>query len=226
MFILRWISMAFAILGFIIFGTIVYFSFSPLKKTLASTPTISTILNCNESKVVENVRKLDDNTIKSLKDQFGTKLPAVVIRDFSNTMDTVVSAFGTQTQITVTYCTTEDKEALQRIKKYFEENKNYNSGSIDNLISGLNQIPAINISNFSLSVQSVVARTSYCITPINRMSILLYSFIESPTYSNENLVVLFDIKFIEESEAKAFEKIISNLLITGQYFKSSLRCNE
>ncbi len=222
MFVLRWLSNIFAVLGFVLAAFLVYSALYPISSVNQKKISLNTIIGCDEQIAVSDVMSFSESELATVQN-LGPSVPVQAVRDFTGSLDNLTQYMGTRPVIDVTYCTFNDK-GISEIEAYFKEHdKEYSYGSVDEMISKLNELPYLQISQINIQIPAFTARSTYCKSPIHKSEFYLFSEIPVGTSST---VVMFRISLEPDPEAPLEYKSAGNLVETGQFIKSQIYCNE
>jgi hypothetical protein len=221
MFLFRWISNILSIIGIICAILLVYFGFFPLKVKEQQNIKLTDIFsNCKVNNILTNSESLTADKISELNSQIGAGVPLDLVNNyFLNSLKPIAKKAGMEPRLTITSCEVDDTNPITKVDDFFNAKVNfYNKGSVDQVISKINQLPFIKISSVDIKLPSLLAKTNFCNAPIHRS---VFYFFAQPTEKN---IVMLEVNLQSAASRNQFQKISDNLLTTGQYVKSKLYC--
>lgn len=228
MFIIRWIANIVAPVGFILAFLLAYFAIKPL--TVPSQPelSLSSFLECEVSSIDQLSSFLSDEQIVEIKSQVGNGVPVELMNEFAfgKVTSSLINSMGSTTTLKTSYCEL-DKDSEEIIKSIQErldtQNNYYTYSTLNEFIDKINTLPAARISAYDLKVPSTFVRTTYCNKPINQSNYYLFAIV--PGKDEKNNVVMFQMNFIDNTNAAKQNVFARNIIQTGQYFKHKFNCN-
>lgn len=231
MFLFRWITTLLATVGYIVAVVLCFFAFFPLQYSPSPKLKLSSILNCEEKTIGTNSTVnfssiINTEEAKSLKDALGSNLPSDIIDPLVQNINNISGNLGSKTKLSMSYCDfpRDAKVSIDLLEKYLESKKqNYTYGSADHFVTNINKLPFAQITSLEVKIPTMIAKSSYCLTPVNKSDIYLFSIFN---VMNVKKVIMFNITLVDD-EAKMYtkDKVIRNLLETGQYIKAKVYCN-
>lgn len=226
MFIFRWLTRIVAGLGFVMAIVLAYFAFNP--KTVEAKEldiSLKEIYNCEAKQISSNDSLLDDAEIQEILTQVGPNIPTNIIKDLGGDLDGINRTIGTKSKIEITYCdVSSEADAIAKAKSFFSSrDKEYDYGSIEDLVDGINKVPFLKFEIKDFTIPSLFVKTNQCYKPINNSD--LYFFGQGQIDSKKNMI-LVKVNMEDDEETSLHKRSLGNLIKTGQYFKSkSSKCN-
>jgi hypothetical protein len=222
MFVLRWLSNILAVLGFIMAAFLVYSATYPISSVDQKKISLNTIIGCDEKIAVSDAVSLSESELGTVQD-LGPSVPVQAVSDFTDSINNLTRYMGTRPVIDVTYCNLSNQR-MEEVQAYFaDHNSDYSYGSVDEMVSKLNELPYLQISQINVQIPAFTARSTFCKTPIHKSEFYLFSEIPLGTGST---MVMFRISLEPDPEAPSEYTAAGNLVETGQFIKSQIYCNE
>lgn len=227
MFIFRSIAYLLAILGYILGGITLYLGFNPIEYPAQQKLETSDLLNCQTSNKTYTPAQLDQTEINKLKTELGEALPVELVKDLANTIESVSNSIGATTEISIDSCDTNQKstDVINEINSKLNVRKSfYEYGTLEQFVNNFNQLPYAKLTNIQINVASTFARSNICNKAINKTDLYLFTALDS-NLSDNSKVILFNIRVKPKTDTSIYEKIMSNIIISGHYFKARFTCN-
>ncbi len=228
MFLFRWLSNILAPIGLILAILIIYFAFFPLLSKSQPKLTLNKVLSCNPQTYQDVTKYLTDEELLKLKNQLGAASPIELVNEFAfgSVTESLAKPMGSKTRLEITYCNVDNEQAdaLSSVQNYLKtQDKLFTYSSLEDFIDKVNSVPFAKISNFDIKVPSTFARTTYCSKPTSNADFYLFSVI--PGAITKSTVIMFNMSFEDNSDAKNYYKYSGNIIKSAQYMKSKLYCN-
>lgn len=217
-----------SLFGYIIASMIGYFAIYPLKIEPRKNLSLNEILFCTPISYKYSYENLTNSQQEEIKNSISTKLPIEQIKNFLGSIDTIAAYVGMKPVLKIDFCDIQgtEGEILTRITDYLKSYAGYYEyGSLNEFVTSINDLPFFKITNFEINIGSAFARTKYCNASILNSKLHLFITVESPISSYKRLV-LFTVELFPLQIQRIEQKLLKNLIETGNYFKSMLNCNE
>lgn len=227
MFIFRSLTLILSILGYIFGGITIYLGFNPIQFPSQEMLNLGTLLNCTAPREKYTVAQLSDSRVNDLKTRLGQNLPVETIRDFTSSLESIVSSIGSTTEVNIESCdyNSSANGSINKINSELQgKKKYYEFGTLEQFVTSFNELPFAKISNIKINVASTFARSNICNKAINTADFYLFTALDIAGLPRSK-VVLFTISLRPKEDAKIHEKMISNIIISGHYLKARFACN-
>lgn len=224
---LRGITFLIALIGYLLAGTIGYFAFYPLSVTPQKKLDLAEIMSCTKMSNTYGYKDMTDESLLSLKNTIGAKLPIEQMRSFVMNLDKAAEYTGQRTVMNIDYCDVSGTEVenLNKVTTYLRTvSKYYEFGTFNEFVTSINNLPFASISNFEITVNSSFARTNVCNSSIVDSKLYLFLTLDSNRASSKRMV-LFTIQLEDLDNTTLIQKATKNIIQTGHYLKAQINCN-
>ena len=224
---LRGVTFLIALIGYLLAGTICYFAFYPLSVTPQKELDLAEIMSCTKMSNIYRYKDMTDESLLSLKNTIGAKLPIEQMRSFVMNLDKVAKYTGQRIVMNIDYCDVSGTEVenLNKVTTYLRTvSKYYEFGTFNEFVAKINDLPFASISNFKITVNSSFARTNVCNSSIVDSKLYFFVTLDSNMASSKRMV-LFTIQLEDLDNTTLIQKATKNIIKTGHYFKAQINCN-
>lgn len=223
-----------AIIGYTLASGLTYFSFYPIKIEEHNLIKLTEIYkecekHTSKDYTVEDV--INDDNFISTEETEGIILPSNQLKELVKNAQNIAQYWNGSININLQACVLKEfnpDNSKQDALNYFKAKGNlYHVGDAGSYAVSINELPFLQLANIKVNVNSLFARTSMCLTPLNKMALHIFMW-PGANEIKAHRVILITLSFKKNEVSSRLSQItnhLGNIIEAVHYFKYKINCN-